>query len=122
VAGAKGAAAYIGDGASRWPAVHRDDAARLFRLALESAPAGSVLHAVGDEGVPIREVAEVFAAHLDVPAVSVIPEQAGDYVGFLGGFWGFDGPASAQLTRELLGWEPVRPGLIADLKEGHYFT
>jgi nucleoside-diphosphate-sugar epimerase len=102
--------------------VHRDDAARLFRLALESAPAGSVLYAVGDEGVPIREVAEVFAAHLDVPAVSVIPEQAGDYVGFLGGFWGFDGPASAQLTRELLGWEPVRPGLIADLKEGHYFT
>jgi nucleoside-diphosphate-sugar epimerase len=119
---AKGAAAYIGDGANRWPAVHRDDAARLFRLALESAPAGSVLHAVGDEGVPIREVAEVFAAHLDVPAVSVPPEQAGDYVGFLGGFWGFDGPASAQLTRELLGWEPVRPGLIADLKEGHYFA
>jgi hypothetical protein len=62
-----------------------------------------VLHAVGDEGVLIREVAEVFAAHLDVPAVSVTPEQAGDYVGFLGGFWGFDGPASAQLTRELLG-------------------
>ena len=117
----RGAAAYVGDGANRWPAVHRDDAARLFRLALESAPAGSVLHAVGDEGVPIREVAEIFAAQLEVPAVSVLPEQAGDYVGFLGGFWGFDGPASAQLTRELLGWEPTRPGLIADLKEGHYF-
>jgi nucleoside-diphosphate-sugar epimerase len=117
----QGAAAYVGDGANRWPAVHRDDAARLFRLALESAPAGSVLHAVGDEGVPIREVAEIFAAQLEVPAVSVRPEQAGDYVGFLGGFWGFDGPASAQLTRELLGWEPARPGLIADLKEGHYF-
>jgi nucleoside-diphosphate-sugar epimerase len=119
---AKGAAAYIGDGANRWPAVHRDDAARLFRLALESAPAGSALHAIGDEGVPIREVAKVFAAHLDVPAVSVTPEQAGEYVGFLGGFWGLDSPASAQITRELLGWEPTRPGLIADLEEGHYFA
>jgi nucleoside-diphosphate-sugar epimerase len=117
----KGAAAYVGDGSNRWPSVHRDDAARLFRLALESAPAGSVLHAVGDEGVPIREVAEIFAAHLSVPAVSVTPEQVGQYVGFLGGFWGFDGPASAQITRDLLGWEPTRPGLIADLKEGHYF-
>jgi nucleoside-diphosphate-sugar epimerase len=119
---AAGAAAYVGDGANRWPAVHRDDAARLFRLALESAPAGSVLHAVGDEGVPIREVAEIFAAHLGVPAVSVTPEQAGEYVGFLGGFWGFDGPASARITRDLLGWEPARPGLIADLKDGHYFA
>jgi len=118
----KGAAAYIGDGANRWPAVHRDDAARLFRLAIESAPAGSALHAVGDEGVPIREVAEVFAAHLGVPAVSVTAEQAGQYVGWLGGFWGLDSPASAQITRELLGWEPTRPGLIADLEEGHYFA
>jgi nucleoside-diphosphate-sugar epimerase len=117
----KGAAAYIGDGTNRWPAVHRDDAARLFRLALESAPAGSVLHAVGDEGVPIREVAGIFAAHLHVPAVCVTPGQAGEYVGFLGRFWGVDGPASAQITRDLLGWEPVRQGLIADLKEGHYF-
>ncbi|GIH63153.1 hypothetical protein [Microbispora siamensis] len=119
---AKGAAAYVGDGANRWPSVHRDDAARLFRLALESAPPGSVLHAVGDEGVPIREVAEVFAAHLGIPAVSVSPEQAQDYVGWLGGFWGVDGPASAQITRDLLGWQPTRPGLIADLKEGHYFA
>jgi nucleoside-diphosphate-sugar epimerase len=118
----KGAAAYVGDGANRWPSVHRDDAARLFRLAFESAPAGSVLHAVGDEGVPIREVAEIFAAQLNVPALSVTPEQAGQYVGFLGGFWGFDGPASAQITRDLLGWEPTRPGLIADLKQGHYFA
>jgi nucleoside-diphosphate-sugar epimerase len=117
-----GAAAYVGDGANRWPAVHRDDAARLFRLALESGPPGSVLHAVGDEGVPVREVAEIFAAHLGVPAVSVTPGQAAEYVGFLGGFWGFDGPASAQITRDLLGWEPTRPGLIADLKAGHYFA
>ncbi|MFF3444438.1 SDR family oxidoreductase [Streptosporangium sp. NPDC002721] len=118
----KGAAAYVGDGANRWPSVHRDDAARLFRLALESAPAGSVLHAVGDEGVPIREVAEVFASHLGVPAVSVTPERAGEYVGWLGGFWGVDGPASARITRDLLGWRPTGPGLIADLKEGHYFA
>jgi nucleoside-diphosphate-sugar epimerase len=118
----RGAAAYVGDGTNRWPAVHRDDAARLFRLALESAPAGSVLHAVGDQGIPIREVAEIIAAQLAVPVVCVTPEQAGEYVGFLGRFWGTDGPASAQLTRELLGWEPVRPGLIADLKEGHYFS
>jgi nucleoside-diphosphate-sugar epimerase len=117
----KGAAAYVGDGTNRWPAVHRDDAAVLFRLALEAAPAGSVLHAVGDEGVPIGEVAQIFAAHLDIPAVSVTPEQVGEYVGFLGGFWGFDGPASARITRDLLGWEPTHPGLIADLKEGHYF-
>jgi len=72
--------------------------------------------------VPIREVAGVFAAHLGVPAVSVTPEQAGEYVGWLGGFWGLDSPASAQITRELLGWEPTRPGLIADLEEGHYFA
>jgi len=81
-----------------------------------------VLHAVGDEGVPIREVAEVFAAHLGLPAVSVAPEQAGEYVGFLGRFWGFDGPATAQATRDLFGWEPTRPGLLADLEEGHYFA
>jgi nucleoside-diphosphate-sugar epimerase len=118
----KGAAAYVGDGANRWPSVHRDDAARLFRLALESAPAGSVLHAVGDEGVPIREVAEIFAARLKIPAVSVTPGQAGQYVGFLGGFWGVDGPACAQITRDLIGWEPTRPGLIADLEAGHYFA
>jgi nucleoside-diphosphate-sugar epimerase len=122
LARAKGAAAYVGAGGNRWPSVHRDDAARLFRLALESAPPGSVLHAVGDEGVPIREIAENIAASLDVPTVSVTSEQIGEYVGFLGGFWGFDGPASAQITRDLLGWEPARPGLIADLKRGHYFT
>lgn len=70
----------------------------------------------------LRDVAETLAKHLDLPAVSVSPAQARDYVGFLGGFWGFDGPASAQLTRELLGWRPTRPGLLADLDEGHYFA
>ncbi len=118
----KGAAAYVGDGTNRWPGVHRDDAARLFRLALESAPAGSVLHAIGDEGVPIREVATVFSSQLGVPSVSVSPEQAGEYVGWLGGFWGLDSPASAEITRELLAWQPTGPGLIADLEEGHYFA
>ncbi|MEV4627446.1 SDR family oxidoreductase [Micromonospora sp. NPDC049523] len=118
----KGAAAYVGDGDNRWPAVHRDDAARLFRLAVESAPAGSVLHAVGDEGVPIRTVAETLAAQLHVPAVSVSAEEAGDYVGWLGGLWTVDGPASAQITRDLLGWRPTGPGLIADLQQGHYFS
>jgi nucleoside-diphosphate-sugar epimerase len=118
----KGTAAYVDEGTNRRPAVHRDDAARLFRLALESAPAGSVLHAVGDEGVPIREVAEAIAAHLDIPAVSVTSEQIGEYLGFLGGFWGFDGPATAKITRDLLGWEPTGPGLLADLQQGHYFT
>ena len=118
----KGAAPYVGDGSNRWPTVHRDDAARLFRLALESAPAGSVLHAVGDEGVPIRDVAEIFASHLGVPAVSVTLEQAGEYLGWLGRLWGIDGPASARITRDLLGWEPTRPGLIADLEEDHYFA
>jgi len=112
----------VGDGANRWPAVHRDDAARLFRLALEAAPAGSVLHAVGDQGIPIRSVAEVLAERLGVPLVSITPEQAAEYVGFLGGFWGIDGPAAAQITRELLGWEPTCPGLLTDLEEGHYFA
>ncbi len=80
----KGAAAYVGDGTNRWPSVHRDDAARLFRLALESAPAGSVLHAVGDQGVPIREIADIFAKHLAIPAVSVTAEHVAEYVGVWG--------------------------------------
>lgn len=118
----KGASAYVGDGSNRWPAVHRDDAARLFRLALEAAPPGTALHAVGDEGVPIREIAEIIAARLGVPAVPVTQDRIGEYVGFLGGFWGFDGPASAQLTHDLVGWKPERPGLIDDLRQGHYFV
>jgi nucleoside-diphosphate-sugar epimerase len=118
----KGAAAYVRDGANRCSAVHRDDAARLFRRALESAPAGSVLHAVGDEGVPIRQVAETIAAKLDLPVVSVPADEAGEYVGWLDRFWVFDCPASTQITRDLVGWQPTGPGLIADLEEGHYFA
>ncbi len=121
IARAKGAAGYIGDGSNRWPAVHRLDSAHLFRLALERAPAGSTLHAVADEGVPIRDIAEVIGRHLDVPLVSVAPEDAGEHFSWLGSFIGLDSPASSALTRELLGWQPTQPGLIDDLDKGHYF-
>jgi nucleoside-diphosphate-sugar epimerase len=121
IARERGVAGYIGDGANRWPAVHRLDSARLFRLGLEQAPAGSTLHAVADEGVPIREIAEVMGRHLDLPAVSISPENAGEHFGWMASFLGADSPASSVLTRELLGWQPTQPGLIADLDEEHYF-
>ncbi len=119
---AAGSAAYIGDGANRWPAVHRFDAARLVRLGIESAPPGSVLHAVGEEGVALRDVAEAIGRGLDLPVASVSPEQAGAQFGFLAGFLGMDMPVSSELTRELLSWEPTGPGLVDDLEQGHYFT
>ena len=112
-----GVSGYVGDGSSRWPAVHVLDAANLFRLAVEQAPAGSRLHAVGDEGVPTREIAEVIGRHLNLPAASA---PAGDF-GWLGQILAIDQPASSTLTRELLGWRPVQPGLIEDLDKGHYF-
>ncbi len=117
----KGVSGYIGDGSNRWPAVHRLDAAHLFRLALEQTPAGSVLHAVADEGVPIRAIAEVIGRHLDLAVVAISPEDAGEHFGWLGGFLAADSPASSTLTRELLGWHPTHPGLIYDLDKGHYF-
>jgi len=117
----KGVSAYIGDGSNRWPAVHRLDAAHLFRLALEKAPAGSTLHAVGDEGVPIRAVAEVIGRHLEVPVVAISPERAAEHFTWLASFLALDAPASSTLTRELLGWQPTNPGLIDDLDMGHYF-
>jgi nucleoside-diphosphate-sugar epimerase len=117
----KGVSAYIGDGTNRWPAVHRLDSARLFHLALEHAPAGSTLHAVADEGVPICEIAEVIGRHLDLPVVSVSPEDAGEHFTWLAGFLALDSPASGALTQKLMGWQPTRPGLIADLEQGHYF-
>jgi nucleoside-diphosphate-sugar epimerase len=118
----KGHAAYIGDGMNRWPAVHTRDAGRLYRLAVESAPAGSYLHPVGDEGVPFREIAETIGSRLDVPAISVTAEEAPEHLSFLAGFAHLDNPTSSTITRELLGWEPTHPGLIADLEEGHYFA
>ena len=113
----KGVSGYVGDGSSRWPAVHVLDAAHLFRLAVEQAPAGSRLHAVGDEGVPIRDIAEVIGRHLNVPTASAPAED----FGWLGQILALDQPASSTLTRELLAWRPVQPGLIEDLDKGHYF-
>ncbi|MEU7940218.1 SDR family oxidoreductase [Microbispora bryophytorum] len=117
----RGVSGHVGDGSNRWPGVHRLDAAHLFRLALEKAPAGSVLHAVTDEGVPIRAVAEVIGRHLGLPVVSIPSEEAGEHFSWLGAMIGADAPASSALTRELLGWQPVQPGLIDDLDKGHYF-
>jgi nucleoside-diphosphate-sugar epimerase len=121
IAREKGVSGYIGDGTNRWPAVHRLDSARLFRLAVEKAPAGATLHAVADEGVPVREIAEAIGHHLGLPVSSVAPEDAGGHFSWMGGFLGLDAPASSALTRELLGWQPTQPGLIEDLEEGHYF-
>ena len=121
IARATGVSAYVGEGSNRWPAVHRLDAARLYRLALEAAPAGSVLHAVADEGVPTRDIAGVIGRHLDLPLVAVAPEDAAEHFGWLGRFFAADMAASSALTRELLDWNPVHPGLIADLEAGHYF-
>ncbi len=90
-------------------------------LALEKAPAGSVLHGIADEGVALRAVAEVIGRQLDVPVVSIPPEQAMEHFGFLGGLLSQDIPASSELTREVLGWQPLQPGLLEDLEKGHYF-
>jgi nucleoside-diphosphate-sugar epimerase len=117
----RGVSGYIGDGTNRWPAAHRLDAAHLFRLALEEAPAGSALHAVADEGVPIRAIAEVIGRHLGLPVAAVSPDDAAEHFTWLAGFLATDGPASSTLTRELLGWQPAHPGLIDDLDKGHYF-
>ncbi|POX43743.1 SDR family oxidoreductase [Streptomyces sp. Ru72] len=121
IARAKGVSGYIGDGANRWPAVHRFDAARLFRLAVEKAPAGSVLHGAAEEGVPIRDIAEVIGRHLDLPTASVPPEAASEHFSWLGAFLRADAPLSNTLTRELLDWEPTQPDLLTDLDKGHYF-
>ncbi|HEV2981961.1 MAG TPA: SDR family oxidoreductase [Solirubrobacteraceae bacterium] len=121
VAREKGVSGYVGDGRARWPAVHRLDAARLFRLALENAPAGTVLHAVAEEGVPVGEIAEVIGRHLGVPVESISPEGAFEHFGFLGALLGLDSPASSVLTRESFAWWPEQPGLIEDLDQGHYF-
>ena len=118
----KGVSAFIGDGANRWPAVHRLDAARLFRLALEAAPAGSRLHGAGEEGVSFRDIASVIGRHLNLPVVSVSREEADAHFGWLAAFASLDGPASSTLTQKLLGWHPVQAALIPDLEAGHYFA
>jgi nucleoside-diphosphate-sugar epimerase len=117
----KGKAGYPGEGSNRWCAGHTLDAARLYRLALEAAPSGSRLHAVGDEGVSFREIAEVIGSNLGVPVASIPPDEVVDYFDFLAFFVLLDNPASSALTQELLDWHPTHPGLVDDLNEGHYF-
>ncbi|MEU8121780.1 SDR family oxidoreductase [Spirillospora sp. NPDC049024] len=121
IAREKGVSGCIGDGANRWPAGHVSDAARLFRLALEKAPAGSALHANDDEGLSLRAVAEVIGRRLDLPVASIAPEDAAGHFGWLAGAVSMDAPASSALTRDLLGWSPTGPSLIDDLEKGHYF-
>ena len=121
IAREKGVSAYVGDGSNRWPAVHELDAAHLFRLALEKAPAGLVLHGVGDEGVPLRAIAGVIGRHLNLPVVSIPREEAAAHFGWLGAFASIDNPTSSAATQELLGWRPAHPGLLANLEEGSYF-
>jgi len=115
IAREKGVSGYIGDGSNRWPAIHVSDAARLTRLALESAPAGSVLHGVAEGGVPTREIAEGLGRAAGLPVTSIAPEDAASHFGWIGHFFGIDAPASNALTRELLGWEPTGPTLADDL-------
>ena len=128
IAQTKGVSTYIGDGSNRWPAIHRLDAACLFRLALEVAPAGSRLYGAGDEGVPFRDIADVIGRHLNLPVVSISREEADAHFGsFLGTVAAtdisarLDMPRLSAQTRELLGWQPVHPRLLPDIEE-HYFN
>jgi nucleoside-diphosphate-sugar epimerase len=116
-----GFSAYVGDGTNRWSSIHTNDAARLYRLALEKAPAGSRLHAVHDGGVEFRQIAEAIGRGLDLPARSITADQAAEYVGYLAHFAAIDNPTTATRTRELLDWQPAEIGLLEDLALGHYF-
>src|SRR5262245_11003952 len=116
-----GASVYVGDGVNRWPAVHTLDAARLYRRAVESAPAGTRLHGVAEEGVPFRQIAEAIGSGLGLPIRSISPDEAPKYLGFLSAFAQIDNPSSSAATRALLHWEPAHAGLLADLAESHYF-
>jgi nucleoside-diphosphate-sugar epimerase len=120
VAREQGVSAYVEDGANCWPAVHRLDAGDLVRRTVEDAPAGSVLHAVAEEGVPTRDIAEAIGRGLDLPLRSIPAAQALEHFGWIGAFFGLDATSSSTITRELLGWEPTHPGLIADLDAGYY--
>jgi nucleoside-diphosphate-sugar epimerase len=122
IARGKGFAGYPGEGANRWPAIHTLDAASLYRRAVESAPAGTILHGVGDEGVPTREIAEAIGRGAGLEVKTVPEEGLADYFSFLVGFITLDDPTSNAKTRELLDWEPTHPGLIDDYAAGHYFA
>ena len=116
----KGVSAYVGEGRNRWPAVHVLDAARLYRLALEKLETGARYHAVAEEGVPMRDIAEVIGRGLKVPVVSVSPDEASAHFGWLAAFAGRDLPASSALTQKRLAWRPTGPGVIADLEQMRY--
>ena len=122
IARGTGVSGYIGDGANRWPAAHTLDVARLYRLALENAPAGAQLYAAAEEGITVREIAETIGRHLDIPTASIPADQAADHFKAFATFAALDIPTSNALNRQPLDWQPAHPGLIADLDEGHYFT
>jgi nucleoside-diphosphate-sugar epimerase len=113
--------AFVGEGLNRWPAVHLLDAARLYRLVLEKGSAGARYHAVAEEGVPLRDIADVIGRGLKVAVVAKSSEEAAEHFGWLGAFVGHDVPASSAQTQERLGWHPTGPGLIADLEQMRYF-
>jgi nucleoside-diphosphate-sugar epimerase len=117
----RGVAGYAGDGTNRWPSVHTLDAARVYRLALEKAPAGTRWHPVGDEGIALREIAQSIGDHLGLPVESVPADQLEEHFGFLALLLTLDIPASSAETRRVLGWEPTHPGLLEDLEKGDYF-
>ena len=121
IARQEGVSAYVGDGLNRWPAVHRLDAAHLYKLALEKGSAGTKYHGVADEGVPFRDIAGVIGRRLNVPVVARSPQEAADHFGWLAHFLGIDCPASSAQTQEWLGWRPSQPGLIPDLDRPRYF-
>jgi len=121
IAREKGVSGYVGTGENRWSAVHRLDAAVLYRLAIEESVKGARYHAVGDEGVPVKDIAAAIGKKLGLPVKSIAPDEAGAHFGFLAGFLTMDAPRAAALTRNALGWAPKQPGLIADLESGRYF-
>jgi nucleoside-diphosphate-sugar epimerase len=122
IAREKGVAGYIGEGGNRWSAAHRLDVARLYRLALEKGVAGTSYHAVADEGVPARDIAEIIGRHLGLPVASILQNEAAAHFGTMAMFAGMDGAASSALTQQWLGWKPSQIGMIADISRPGYFA